>query len=106
MSVGPGAFLALAAVLFAAGLYGAVARRGPLAVLMSLQMMAIAVNLNIVTFTRFVTPAEQAGKLLPVFSLTVAVLHLGLGVALVSGASRRARSVQRGSAGPAGAGER
>jgi NADH:ubiquinone oxidoreductase subunit K len=54
--IGPSAFLGLAAVLFTLGLYGAVARRSAVMVLMSLELMAVAVNLNMVALSRFVTP--------------------------------------------------
>ena len=61
MRVGVEAFLMLAAVLFSLGLYGAVSKKGAVQVLMSLELMAIAININLVALSRFVTPVTMDG---------------------------------------------
>ena len=90
-------FLLLSAVLFAIGLYGALSRRNIIVVLMSIEIMFNAVNLALVTFSRYITPAELRGAGLPgqaadalltgqtfvVFVVVVAAAEVALGLALV-----------------------
>ncbi|MBA4370368.1 MAG: NADH-quinone oxidoreductase subunit NuoK, partial [Coriobacteriaceae bacterium] len=66
-----GSFLFLAAVLFSLGLYGAVSKKSAVLVLMSLELMANAVNLNLIALSRFVTPERMTGQLFAVFSMVV-----------------------------------
>lgn len=94
MTVGLPHVLALAAVLFAIGLYGAVSRRNAVHVLMSLELMANAVNLNLVGLSRFLTPATLDGQIFVVFSMVVSAAEIGLGLALVLAIYRRKKSVE------------
>lgn len=90
-------FLALSAVLFCLGLYGALSKRSAVLVLMSLELMANAVNLDLVAFSRFVTPATMGGQMFAVFSMVVSAAEIGLGLALVLALYRVSRSVEVGS---------
>jgi len=92
MQIGLEAFLLLAAALFSSGLYGAVSKRGAVQVLMSLELMAIAVNLNLLAFNRFVTPAEMTGWFFTVFAMVVSAAEIGLGLALILAIYRRSRT--------------
>lgn len=92
MQVGLNAYLLLAALLFSIGLYGAVARRGAVQVLMSLELMAVAVDLNLLAFSRFVTPVEMTGQFFTVFVMIVSAAEIGLGLALVVAIFQAARS--------------
>ena len=94
MQVGLSAFLLLAAVLFSIGLYGAVSKRSAVMVLMSLEIMAVAVNLNMVAFSRFLTPESMTGQFFTVFSMVVSAAEIGLGLALVLAIYRRSRSIE------------
>lgn len=94
MQVGPHAFLALAAVLFSLGLYGAVSKKSAVMVLMSLEIMAVAVNLNMVALSRWVTPATMTGQFFSMFTMVVSAAEIGLGLALVLAIYRRSRSVE------------
>jgi len=94
MQIGLAPFLALAAVLFSIGLYGAVSKRSAVMVLMSLELMAVAVNLNMVAFSRFITPAAMTGQFFAVFSMVVSAAEIGLGLALVLAIYRRSRSIE------------
>jgi NAD(P)H-quinone oxidoreductase subunit 4L len=91
MGVGLGGFLILAAALFSLGLYGAVSKRGAVQVLMSLELMAVAVNINLVAFSRFVTPSTMDGLYFALFSMVVSAAEVGLGLGLVLAIYRRAR---------------
>ena len=87
--------LIIAAVLFAIGLYGALARRNVLAVLMSIELMFNAVNLTLVAFAKYVAPAglkenlvENLGGVLTgqgfaVFLIAVAAAEIALGLGIV-----------------------
>lgn len=86
--------LALAAVLFGIGLYGAVSKKSAVMVLMSLELMANAVNILLVAASRFLTPATMDGWFFAVFSLVVSAAEIGLGLALVLALYRRARTVE------------
>lgn len=81
----------LAAVLFSLGLYGAVSKKGAVQVLMSLELMAVATNINLVAFSRFVTPFTQDGAFFTLFAMVVSAAEVGLGLALVIAVYRRAR---------------
>ena len=94
MEVGPSAFMGLAAVLFTLGLYGAVSRKSAVMVLMSLELMAVSVNLNMVALSRFVTPTEMTGQVFAIFTMVVSAAEIGLGLGLVLAIYRQTRSVE------------
>ncbi len=97
--------LIVAAVLFVIGMYGTLARRNALAVLMSLELMFNAVNLTLVAFGKYVAPvgltdnlAENLGGVLTgqvfaVFIITVAAAEIALGLGIVFAMYRTNRSV-------------
>ena len=89
MRVGVEAFLVLAAVLFSLGLYGAVSKKATVLLLMSLELMAIAININLVALSRFVTPRTMDGLFFAVFTMVVSAAEVGLGLALVLAIYRR-----------------
>lgn len=94
MQIGLTHLLTLAALLFSVGLYGALSRKNAVHVLMSLELMANAVNINLVALSRFVTPATMDGQFFAVFSMVVSAAEIGLGLALVLAIYRRTRSVE------------
>ena len=94
MTVGPIAFMALAGVLFCIGLFGALTKKSAVMVLMSLELMTNAVNLNLVAVSRFVTPASMAGQFAAAFNIVVAAAEIGLGLALVLALYRMRKTVE------------
>jgi len=94
VSVGLPHLLTLSAMLFGIGMYGALSRKNAVHVLMSLELMANAVNINLVAFSRFVTPITLDGQFFAVFSMVVSAAEIGLGLALVLAIYRRKRSVE------------
>ena len=92
--VGPVSFMALSAVLFSLGLYGAMSRKSTVMVLMSLELMANAVNINLVALTRFTAPAEMTGHFFAVFSMVVSAAEIGLGLALVLALYRQRKTIE------------
>lgn len=76
-------YLALAAILFAAGLFGVLTRRNTIGILMSLELMFNAVNINFVTFNKFVATDSLAGQLFAIFIIVVAAAEAVVGLAIV-----------------------
>jgi NADH:ubiquinone oxidoreductase subunit K len=73
------------AVLFAIGVYGVLARRNGILVLMSIELMLNAVNVNLVAFSQFLSgqAALLAGQIFTLFVITVAAAEVGIGLAIV-----------------------
>lgn len=75
--------LTLAALLFAVGVYGLLARRNAVAVLMAIELLLNAVNLNLVTFSSLLRDQYGMGQVFTIFLITVAAAETGLGLAIV-----------------------
>ncbi|WP_354641109.1 NADH-quinone oxidoreductase subunit NuoK [Kitasatospora camelliae] len=73
----------LAALLFCVGVYGVLARRNTVLVLMSVELMLNAVNLNLVAFDAWLRDTVHAGQALTLFVITIAAAEIGLGLAIV-----------------------
>lgn len=86
-------YLMVAAALFAIGLYGVFARRNAVAILMSVELMLNAVNINLVAFWRYLTPDRATGMAWTIFVLTVAAAEAAVGLALVISVYRNRDSV-------------
>jgi NADH-quinone oxidoreductase subunit K len=86
-------YLILAAALFCLGLYGALSRRNAIAVLMGVELMLNAVNINLVAFNRFITPMLVVGQVFAIFVLAVAAAEAAVGLALIIAIYRSRDSV-------------
>ena len=79
--------LAFSAVLFATGVYGVLARRNAVLVLMSIELMLNAVNVNLVGFSQAIQSAlhqtHVTGQVFALFVITVAAAEIGIGLAIV-----------------------
>ena len=75
--------LVLAALLFAIGIYGVLARRNAVLVLMSIELMLNAVNLNLVAFNAWLRDVLQGGQVFALFVIVIAAAEVGLGLAIV-----------------------
>lgn len=73
----------LAALLFCTGLYGVLARRNAILVLMSVELMLNAVNLNLVAFDVWLRDALHSGQALTLFTIAIAAAEIGIGLAIV-----------------------
>lgn len=76
-------FLAVGAMLFCIGLYGVLTKRNAVAILMGIELMLNAVNINLVAFNRFVAPQDFIGQLFAIFVIVVAAAEVAVGLALV-----------------------
>lgn len=73
----------LAALLFSVGLYGVLARRNVVLILISVELMLNAVNLNLVAFDVWLRDALHAGQSLTLFTIAVAAAEIGIGLAII-----------------------
>jgi NADH:ubiquinone oxidoreductase subunit K len=80
-SVSLQAYLVLAAVLFAIGLFGVVTRRNTIGILLGIELMLNSVNINLVAFARF--NGDVAGLVFTMFTISITVAEVALGLALV-----------------------
>ena len=87
--------LLLATFLFCVGVYGVIARRNAVLVLMSVELMLNAVNINLVAFQSLLFPEEAAasGYMFALFIIAVAAAEVGVGLAIVLNLFRNRASV-------------
>ena len=76
-------YLALAAVLFAIGLFGVLTRRNVIGILMSLELMFNAANINFVAFNKYVAADALVGQMFAIFIVVVAAAEAVVGLAIV-----------------------
>jgi NADH-quinone oxidoreductase subunit K len=73
----------IAALLFSVGVYGVLARRNAILVLMSVELMLNAVNLNLVAFDIWLRDRLHGGQSLALFTIVIAAAEIGLGLAII-----------------------
>jgi len=83
VSIGLEHYLILSAVLFSIGLYGALAKRNAIIILMSIEIMLNAVNIAMVAFSRYITPALLTGQIFAIFIMVVAAAEAAVGLAII-----------------------
>lgn len=89
LSVGLSSYLLVGAMLFCLGLYGVLAKRNMIAILMSIELMLNAVNINFVAFNQFIWNQKidihyiLTGHVAALFIILVAAAEVAVGLALV-----------------------
>ncbi len=83
MSIGLEHYLILSAILFSIGLYGALSKRNAIVILMSIEIMLNAVNISMVAFSRYITPALLTGQVFAIFIMVVAAAEAAVGLAII-----------------------
>ncbi len=86
-------FLALSGILFSIGIYGVLSRRNILGILMSIELMFNAANINLVAFNQFLYPGNVWGQGFVVFVITLAAAEAVVGLSLVLAIYRNIKSV-------------
>ena len=86
-------YLIFAAALFSIGLFGVLARKNAIAMLMGVELMLNAVNGNLVALWRYRAPAGIAGQVWAVIVIAVAAAEVAVGLALFISVYRRRKSV-------------
>jgi len=88
-------YLLLSALLFSIGFAGAVARRGAILVLIGIELMLNAANLNFIAFWRFgANPQALTGVMFVLFSIAIAAAEVAVGLALVIAIYRQRKSTR------------
>ena len=86
-------YLILSAGLFSIGLFGVLARKNAIAILMSIELMLNAVNINLLAFWRYFTPEQVSGAVFAAMVFVVAAAEVAVGLALVLSVYRRRKTV-------------
>lgn len=86
-------YLIFAAALFSIGLFGVLARKNAVAILMGIELMLNAVNVNLVAFWRYRTPEMMTGQVFAVIVFAVAAAEVAVGLALFISVYRRRSTV-------------
>lgn len=83
MIIGLQHYLILSAILFSIGLYGVLAKRNAVIILMCIELMLNAVNITLVAFSRYVVPAMLTGQVFAIFVIVVAAAEVAVGLAII-----------------------
>ena len=94
MSTGLEHYLILSAILFSIGLYGALTKRNTIVILMCIEIMLNAVNIAMVAFSRFITPALLTGQVFTIFIMIVAAAEAAVGLAIIIAIYRRRETIE------------
>lgn len=86
-------YLVLSSLLFGLGLYGVLTRRNAVAILMGIELMLNAANVNFVAFTKFVDPTFVRGHVAALVIITLAACEAAVGLALILNAYRHLETV-------------
>jgi NADH-quinone oxidoreductase subunit K len=86
-------YLILAAALFCVGLYGVLARRNAIAILLGIELMLNAVNINLIAFWRYLNPENISGQVFALIVFAVAAAEVAVGLALVISLYRRRNTI-------------
>lgn len=86
-------YLILAAALFSVGLFGALSRRNAVAILLGLELMLNAVNINLAAFWRYGNVTNMAGQVFAIIVFAVAAAEVSVGLALVISVYRQRNTV-------------
>ena len=86
-------YLVVASALFCIGAFGVLARRNAITILMSIELMLNAVNINLVAFWRYNAPRDMAGQIFAAFVIVVAAAEAAVGLAIIIAVYRQYRSI-------------
>ena len=86
-------YLFLSAALFSIGMFGVLVRKNAIAILLSVELMLNAVNINLVSFWRYGNTANMAGQVFSIIVFAVAAAEVAVGLSLVYSVYRRRNTV-------------
>ncbi|PIV20850.1 MAG: NADH-quinone oxidoreductase subunit NuoK [Deltaproteobacteria bacterium CG03_land_8_20_14_0_80_45_14] len=93
MSIGLEHYLILSGILFSIGLYGALAKRNAIAILMSIEIMLTAASIAMIAFSRYVVPLLLTGQIFVIFIMVVAAAETAVGLAIIISIYRKRETV-------------
>jgi NADH-quinone oxidoreductase subunit K len=87
-------WLIVATGLFCLGLYVVLSRRSAIAILMGLELLLNAVNINLVAFWRYSTPQEIGGQIFAIFVIVIAAAEAAVALAIIIAAYRQRQTIE------------
>ncbi|WP_062200006.1 NADH-quinone oxidoreductase subunit NuoK [Massilibacterium senegalense] len=87
-------YLVLALILFCIGLFGALTKRNIVIVLISIELMLNAVNINLVAFSKYGTNPGMTGQVFALFTIAIAAAEAALGLAILFALYRNRSTVK------------
>jgi NAD(P)H-quinone oxidoreductase subunit 4L len=93
VQVGLTHYLIVSALLFCLGLYAVLTRRNAVAILMGIELMLNASNVNLIAFNKFTAPGALNGQVFALVVITLAACEAGVGLALVMAAYRNLETI-------------
>ena len=85
-------WLTVSAALFSIGVYGTLTRKNAIGILMGVELILNAVNINLVAFWRYITPNDIAGQIFAIIVIAVAAAEAAVGLAIIISVYRRRHS--------------
>lgn len=92
--VGLAHYLILSGILFSIGLYGALAKKNAVIILMCIEIMLNAVNIAMVAFSRYIVPPLLTGQVFAIFIIVVAAAEAAVGLAIVISIYRNRETIE------------
>ena len=86
-------YLLLAAVLFCIGIYAVLSRRNAIGILMGIELMLNAANVNLIAFWRYIAPGQLTGQVFVLFVIALAAAEAAVGLALVISLYRQRETI-------------
>jgi NADH:ubiquinone oxidoreductase subunit K len=86
-------YVLFAAALFCIGLFGVLSRKNAVAILMGIELMLNAVNINLIAFWRYLSPENISGQVFAIMVFAVAAAEVAVGLALIISVYRRRDTV-------------
>ena len=80
-------------IMFCCGVYGFITRRNMIAILISLELMLNAVDINFVVFNRFLFPGQMEGMFFTLFAIAIAAAETALAIAIIINLFRVAKNI-------------
>ena len=93
MNIGLEHYLILSTVLFSIGLYGVLAKRSAIVILMCIELMLNAVNIMMVAFSRYIVPLLLTGQVFALFIIVVAAAEAAIGLAIIMAIYRNRETI-------------
>lgn len=86
-------YLIPALIMFCCGVYGFITRKNMIAILISLELMLNAVDINFVVFNRFLFPGQLEGMMFTLFAIAIAAAETALAIAIIVNVFRAVKNV-------------
>ncbi|MBR2378661.1 MAG: NADH-quinone oxidoreductase subunit NuoK [Bacteroidaceae bacterium] len=87
-------YIVLSLVMFFAGVYGFITRKNMLMMLISLELMLNAVDINFAVFNRFLFPGQMEGMVFAIFAIAIAAAETAIAIAIIINIFRHIRDIE------------